>query len=180
MTYLNGSPAILRSPEYMRATLDQRAVWFSLWCYCHEMTNGGKIVDCKQWTDSMWYGIQVTPSIVLCDSPLWRFSGLVLLVYFYDTEAERVFIKKTRMGREYALRRWEKQNAPKPVADGSPIASPNGSTYAKGGKEVGMDTAETPTSQPTATPPVNRHSVTKRKVRAVRFQRPVSLPHHDK
>lgn len=124
MTYLNGSPNISRTPRYMRATPEQRGTWFSLWCYCHEMENGGIIDDCKDWPDNMWNGIQAVPIIVLSDSPLWRFNGTSLVVQFYDLEAEAAYLRKKKDGAKYAFRRWEKKNRPD---DGLPNGLPNGS-----------------------------------------------------
>ena len=168
MTYLNGKPGIVRTSQYLRATLPQRAVWFALWCYCHEHDNGGRIGNWEDWTDSMWHGIQADPVIVREKCLLWTLKGFMLEVHFYDIDAEAIHLKRVAMGRKYAQIRWTDKNAPKPRKsghkNGSPIGSaigiPIGSANAKVGREVGKDYVPHPPQHiPPARPVVGRSRV---------------------
>lgn len=115
MKYLNGPSTLNQSESMLRATQEQKGVWFDLWCYCHQQMNSGMIVGCSVWTDTMWQRIAGTTSaFILLDSPLWHFSNSsILVIHHYDAVAEEAYKRRQMLGKRYAERRWQAEREQK-------------------------------------------------------------------
>lgn len=110
MKYLNLLVALRNDNTLMRASLEQIGAWFLLVSYCHDQMNGGMIVGCQEWPDSIWQRVaNTTGAFMAQDSPLWHFSGVALFVHHYDQQAEDAYKRKQRMGKVYIERRWAAQ-----------------------------------------------------------------------
>ncbi len=105
----------------MTATDAQGWTWFKLVSYCHQQMNGGKILNCNDWPERHWLCLGIDKSVVLLDSPLWHFTGLVLYVHFYNQERENAYKKTISDGKKGARKRWGKNGKP----NGHPIGKPN-------------------------------------------------------
>lgn len=118
----------------MRATDAQGWTWFKLLSYCHQQMNEGKIADCADWPENFWLNIGVKKAVILEDSPLWHFSGLILHVHFYDKAREAGYKEQIAGGKKGAKSRWKKR-VKNGLPIGLPIGLPNGQPDAKEGKK---------------------------------------------
>lgn len=136
MKYLNLSASLNCEEDMLRATHEEKGIWFDLICYCHQQMNNGMIQGCQTWTDAMWQRIAgVDGAAIAKESPLWHFSSMMcLVVHHYDANAEVTYRRKQRLGKEFAEKRWSQVRQKKivniRVKNGSPIGLPNGSPNA--------------------------------------------------
>ncbi len=96
----------LDSDAWMRSERVNQAVWMALLRYCCGQENGGRIPDCRQWTDREWMAVcRVSKAEVSRNSLLWKWDGDDLEIDFYPIESEdltrarRVGAKKTNAER---------------------------------------------------------------------------------
>lgn len=109
MKYLNASSSLNTHEEFLRATAEQKGVWFDLFSYCHQQMNSGMIVNCMDWPDTIWQRIAgSTAAFIMADSPLWHFSSsAVLVIHHYNAVAEDTYKRKQAIGRRCAIAQWE-------------------------------------------------------------------------
>ncbi|MGC4017515.1 MAG: hypothetical protein QM755_23820 [Luteolibacter sp.] len=91
MNWLNLNTAVLDSPEFLGSDTIERGTWLCLLRYCAGQENGGRIIDCKQWSDRKWQQlVRVTLKEVRRACDLWKWEGDDLVVFEYpaDKEAE--------------------------------------------------------------------------------------------
>lgn len=113
--YINASANIDQDESMMEATLEQIGAWFVLLAYCHRQMNNGMIPNCQSWSDAKWGRLGLTAIVVGATSPLWHFSGLMLVVHHYNSQAELAYRKRQAQGRIDIEKRWAKQRAKKVV-----------------------------------------------------------------
>lgn len=107
MKFLNIPVSVARTPDVMQSTVAQIGIWLMLQCYCHEQMNGGCIVACRDWPDTMWQKVAGTDGATMTEEcPLWHWTPVILVVHLYDTVAEEAYKKRQRMGKVYVERRW--------------------------------------------------------------------------
>ncbi len=121
MKYLNLGAELYQSEPCMTASDAQGWTWFKLVSYCHQQMNGGKIACAEDWPERHWLRIGVERAVVMADSPLWHFSGLILHVHFYNQERENAYKKTIADGKKGARKRWGGNRTPNRV----PTRTPN-------------------------------------------------------
>ena len=94
MTGLDWLPCDLErmtGPEWLRIPAVLRGHWHALWCWCGSRRNGGRIEDCRSFTNRDWDRIAgVTKAALrkLVEAGLVSWDGDDLIVSFYPVDAE--------------------------------------------------------------------------------------------
>lgn len=150
MTWLNINIPDLRRPAFTSCEPYELGVWLRLSCYCAGQENGGRIRDCKKWTDRQWLiACGVTAEDVDRKCALWAWSSTCLTVALYPVAKEQEVAAKRAAGKATAKARWQRGIANKnPVirranghakhssADSSATSSANSSPHAEEEMEV--------------------------------------------
>lgn len=107
VNYLNIKISDLRSEPFLHATSSQKGQWLELCAHCCTQTNGGRILNCKNWSPSTWIKITGTETP---ESPctLWHWHKADLIVEFYPIQQEMVFLNRRGSAREANRIRWGK------------------------------------------------------------------------
>lgn len=115
MKYLNLSSTVNQQDSMLRASSEQKGIWFDLLCYCHQQMNSGMIQGCAEWNDTMWQRVAgINATFMAQDCPLWHFAAAgILVVHHYDQGAEEAYKKKQMLGKRFADRRWEAEREQK-------------------------------------------------------------------
>jgi hypothetical protein len=125
MDWLNLHTSTLDSAEFIGAEPTQRATWLCLQRYCIGQENGGRIVDCAEWTDRRWQQLcRVTRREVLSNCALWTWENTSLVVWSYPVEKEAEVIHKRNVARENGRSggRPSKTTEPEPTLVLGPIS----------------------------------------------------------
>lgn len=89
MIWINLQVSTIDSDAWARSDRVSQAVWMALLRYCCGQENGGRIEDCKSWTERDWMLVcKVSKNEVTRKSLLWRWEGEDLEVEFYPHESE--------------------------------------------------------------------------------------------
>lgn len=124
MTWLNINIPDLRKPAFTSCEPYELGVWLRLSCYCAGQENGGKIRDCRKWTDRQWLiACGVTADDVARQCALWSWSTTCLTIALYPVAKEREVAAKRAAGKATAKARWGRQfvikNPPEKRVNGS-------------------------------------------------------------
>ena len=112
MTGLDWLPCDLErmtGPEWLRIPAVLRGHWHALWCWCGSRRNGGRIEDCRSFTNRDWDRIAgVTKAALrkLVEAGLVSWDGDDLIVSFYPVDAESKARSRSRAAKSAAERRW--------------------------------------------------------------------------
>lgn len=91
--------------EFAGETPEDRDTWFALLLYCGMVENGGRIRECRTWSDRQWLqSARVHSDAVRNESRLWHWDGNDLVVKFYPVEQEAKLKMLRPRSRELASR----------------------------------------------------------------------------
>lgn len=125
MNWLNIHTPSFRKHEFTGSDPHEVGVWTLLMVYCCEQENGGKIRNCKEWTERQWL---ISCSVSIADvsrkSALWSWSATCLTVALYPIQKEREVAAKRAAGKATAKVRWARNS----VAKNPPEKRVNGSS----------------------------------------------------
>ena len=100
MQYLNLSLTDLESEAFVFSDPQHLGVWLCLMRYCVRRENGGRIAECRSWTDRQWLQTcGVTQASVMEDCALWAWDGDDLLPCCYPIDQERICQDRRDIGR---------------------------------------------------------------------------------
>lgn len=112
MNWLNIPIASLRKPEFTACGLADLGIWLRLSCYCAAQENGGRILNCKKWTDRQWLiACGVTAEDVSHECDLWVWQLQALMVANYPKDKEKEVAAKRAAGKATAKARWGRRIA---------------------------------------------------------------------
>lgn len=128
------------SPEWLRLPADCRGHWLSLMSVCAQRENGGRFVDCADWTGRDWDRIagltkQALKKLERFGLVVW--SGPDLLVEGYNVEREEAARRNRQQRKDAIARRWSRSEA-------TPAKShAKGDTARNTGTDTGNDSRST-------------------------------------